>query len=808
MKNLFTLILGVFILVQTGFSQVYVEQFDNVLPTFIPNSGPYVQATANSELTVTCTNTGPYDAFGYQINDGTAAKIVDATGNNKVFVRAKASSVGTQLRMDIQDEAGYLTSIPGITKTLTTDFLVLEFDFTGVYQDGGYGGTPCAAGPCAVDGSKTKQLLFYVNPGQGGFTGSVVVDYISFGEAAGNVITSNVFQDHFTQDSSINSFTYFGPGLSGELTGTTEVVIHGDGTSGPYDPFTYIFRNPTTLTSIDIDVSAGNNKMYVKVKSSVANTPFRIDLQDKDNYLTTQGSITKVVGTEYTILEYDFSGAFFDLGYGGSPCTAATAPCPVDATRIKDLICFIKPGEGGFFGDLTIDYISFGVSLEPPGPSSLLVYEDHFNNSTLDYTGSSSTGFTVEEAGTELKIHGDGTATPYAAVSYELNDRTTGNRVFVDMTTAQNKVFLKAKTGSGNVPLRMDLIDTSGYITSLAALSKTIGPDYTIFTYDFSGNYTDGGYGGSPCATGPCAVDLKTIKQILLYPDPALGGFNGDIFIDFISIGLPLEDDPGVPVGIINYQDQLSTNAGNTNDPPGVASTFVGDAWRLTGDGTSGQYAQIKYGLHDDAGLAILGNVVGSNDKIYIRAKSSVAGTVFRVDVQDYETYSNNLFAQTVNLTNAYDVYVYNYAGNYADGAYGGSPCTVSGCPVDGERIQSLLAYINPGTGLFAGTIDIDWISFGSPITGVTDVTRLNALKAYPNPIAATMFVDYETLQAGNVSIAIYNNLGARVYSNDLGFQSAGKATQTLELGSLNSGLYHAVISIDGAVSGSLKFTK
>jgi hypothetical protein len=807
MKHLFTFLLGMFFLTQSGYSQVFVEQFDNTPASFVGGAPSYATSVAASEWTINCTNTGAYDAFTYQTNDGAAAIIVDATGNNKVFVRAKASSVGTQLRMDIQDEAGYLTSIPGITKSLTTDYLVLEYDFSGVYQDGGYGGTPCTAGPCAVDGSKTKQLVFYVNPGQGGFNGSVVVDYISFGEAAGNVITSNVFQDHFTQDSSINSFVYFGPGLSGALNNPTEVVIHGDGTSGPYDPFTYIFRNPVTLTPIDIDVTAGNNKLYVKVKSTVANTAFRIDLQDVNDYLTTQGSLTKIVGTEYKVLEFDFSGNYADLGYGGSPCTAATAPCPVDGTRIKDLIAFIKPGEGGFLGDLTIDYISFGVSLEPAGPPAELVYEDHFNNATLDYT-SPGTGFTAEESGTELKIVGDGSSTPYTAISYVLNDRTTGAPVIVDMTNAQNKVFVKAKTLAGNVPLRLDLIDTSGYITSLAGLTKIIGPDYTVFSYDFSGNYNDGGYGGSPCTTGPCAVDPKSIKQVLFYIDPALGTYNGTVFIDFISIGIPLEDDPGVPVGIINYQDQLSTDAGNINTPGGVASSFVGNAWRLTGDGTCGQYAQVKYGLHDDAGLPILGNTVGSNDKIYIRAKSSVAGTVFRLDVQDYETYSNNLFAQTATLTNAYEVYEYNYAGNYADGAYGGSPCTVSGCPVDGERIANLLAYINPGTGLFAGTIDIDWISFGSPITGVTDVTRLNALKSYPNPVTSTMFIDFETLQAGNVSIAIYNNLGARVYSNDLGFQSAGKSTQTLELGSLTNGFYHAVISIDGAVSGSLKFAK
>jgi Secretion system C-terminal sorting domain len=809
MKNILTLLFCCLMFGQMAFAQVYIDQLDNTNTSFLQGSATYSSALANGEWTVTGINTGPYDAYIYKCNDATAGTplVVDATGNNKLYVRAKASSVGTQLRMDIQDANGYLTSIPGITKTLTTDYLVLEYDFTGVYQDGGYGGTPCAAGPCPVDGSKVAQLLFYVNPGQGGFNGTVVIDYIAFG-TPNTVIMSSVFQDHFNQDSSLTSCNFIaGSGLSGKLDGNTNLIVTGDGTAGPYNPFTYLFRNPSTWLASDIDATQASNKLYVKIKSSVANTSFRVDLQDINDYLTTQGSLTKIVGTEYSVLEYDFSGSYADLGYGGSPCTANTAPCPVDPTRIKDLVIFVNPGSGMFLGELTIDYISWGISLEPAGPSAELLYEDHFNNGVLDYTGPSA-GFTVTESGTEMKITGDGTAAPYGTVSYILNDRTTGSPVVVDMTSAQNKVFIKAKTASGSVPFRVDLIDTTGYSTSQAGLTKIINDQYGIYTFDFTGSYFDGGYGGTPCTTGPCQVDMKAIRQILLYVDPALGGYNGDVFLDFISIGKPLGNDLG-PVGVVNYQDQLpDLTAAFITDAGGVTSSFASSTWTMTANGTSGAYSSQRYAIHDGTGELILANVKGSADKLYIRAKASVPGTVLRIDLQDNQNYISNLNAQTATLSSDYAVYEYNFAGAYLDGAYGGTPCTVSGCAVDAERVANLLFYINPATGAYNGTLSVDWISFGSPLVGVTDLSRLSSLSAYPNPVTDMLYLDFETVQSGDVDIEVYNAVGNRVLTHNLGYTAAGTSTHAISSASFAQGMYYVVFSMNGQKSGSLKFVK
>lgn len=718
MKRHYTLIIGsLMLLAQVGFGQVYLDEFDGTDAGFLGGSPTYSFDESNGEITVQASNTGMWDVFTYELNDGTASVDADATGNNKVFVRAKASNVGTQLRMDIQDADGFVTSLAGITKTLTTDYMVLEYDFTGLYQDGGFGGTPCTSGPCAVDGAQTSTLVFFTDPGVGGFNGTVVIDYISFGEEPAGVIMSDVYQDHFEMDSSINNFTFLGAGYSASIdTDNSEITISGDGTTPMWDPCTYVLRNPNTLDPIDVDMT-GNNKFYIKMKSSQPNTAVRVDMQDIDGFVTTQGSITKIVGTDYAVYEFDYGGAYADLGFGGTPCTMSTAPCPVDGERISNFIMFIEPGVGGFLGEITIDYLSFDIPLEPGGPPADLIYGDHFNNEVTDFVGDTP-GIISTETGTEWTMTGDGTSGAFAAVSYLLNDVT--EQVSVNMAPAQNKVFVKAKVDEGTVPLRLDILDTAGYVTSQTSLTKIIGDEYEVYEFDFTGGFFDGGFGGSPCMAGPCPVDPTVITQILLYPDPVAGVFDGEVTIDFISIGQPLDDDPGSPVGILNYSDQMDDNTINFlgDDPAGLVTTIADDEMTITGDGTGGMWTPVTYETHNDLGELILANAVGSSDKLFVRAKSSVGGTELRIDLADFEGFVTNNNAQSVNLTEDYEIYELTYTGAYADGGFGGTPCDVGPCPVDGERIAQLQFFANPGVGMLNGTITIDWVSFGQPLGG------------------------------------------------------------------------------------------
>lgn len=805
MKKCLLFFLNVLLCSTLGFAQVYLDEFDNDDPAFMGGTDTYSFAESNSELTVTASNTGPWDVFTYQLHNPASGEsvLIDMTENNKIFVRAKASNVGTQLRLDIQDKDGFLTSLAGITKTLTTEFMVLEFDFGGTYQDGGFGGTPCTGdtSPCPVDGTQIDQLIFYTNPGAGGFNGSVVFDYISFGSESEGVIVSDVFQDHFDQgDSTLTSFDFVAPGYSLSVN-ETEVTVSGDGTTAMWDPIGLLIRNQNTFEPIDIDVT-GNNKMFIKVKSSTPGTALRIDIQDIDDFVNTQGSITKIIGTEYEVLEYDYSGTYSDLGFGGTPCTQETAPCPVNGERIAHLLFFIEPGVGGYVGDLTIDYISFGKSLEPAGEEPELIYTDHFSNELLEYT-TPSAGFEAAEVESDLIITGDGSAAPFTAISYLLHDKTLDEQITLDMGPAKNKIFVRVKTAEGNVPLRLDVIDSTGFISSQTALTKVVSSEFTVLEYDMSGAI-DGAFGGTACEVGPCPLDLSAITQLLLYPNAIEGEYTGELFIDYISIGQPAPDeeiDLG-PAGIANYADQFSENTVLfISDMPGLMTTTT-DTLSISGDGTSGPFSPVVYTLHNETGETVIGNVVGSGNKIFIKARSSVEGTNLRVDLQDNLGFVTNANAVSTTLTTDFVVYELDYTNAYADGGFGGSDCTMeeAPCDVDGIRIAQMQFFIDPGIGLFNGTIDIDWISFGKsldvPEAGVvnyTDEIDTNSLDEISDvPGLVSSIVDGEWRIDGDGSSGAFSPIVYTIHDE------AGEAILANAIGSGDKLFLRAKTSVEG----------
>lgn len=994
MKKHVLLFLFTILFASLGFTQIYVDEFDNGDPANMDGGAPsYTFTEENSQLTVNASNTGPWDVFIYKPHDQATGEtmLLDITETNKVFVRVKASNIGTQLRMDVQDADGFVTSIAGLTKTMTNEFNVLEFDFTGTYQDGGFGGTPCTSdtAPCTVDGTRIAQLVFFTDPGAGGFNGSVVFDYISFGTEVAAEAMSDVYQDHFDKgDSTITSFGAVGGGYSLSVT-DSEVIISGDGTTTMWDPLGLLIRNQNTFEPIDIDVS-GNNKMFVKVKSTIPGTALRIDVQDIDNFVNTAGSVTKIVGTEYEVFEYDFTGTYQDLGFGGTPCTESTAPCVVDASRIANLVMFIEPGVGGFIGDLTIDYISFGNSLEPPGDEPVLIYGDHFSNEELEFT--SSDAFDVSESESNLVITGDGTANPFATVSYILHDKETQEELTLDLGPAKNKVIINARTNGAMVPLRIDVVDADNFHSSQSSVTKIISGEATIFEYDFSGAQ-DGGFGGTACETGPCAVNTAAIRQLLIYPDPIAGEFEGEITIDFLSIGQPLGEEevdlgpkgianysdqfdensalflsdvtglsvttgeealsitgdgtsqpwtpvvyglhdeegnlimanataganklfvrarssvegttlrvdlqdnmdfvtnanavsttltseyvvyeldysnalndggfggspctadtapcpvdgarianlqfflePGtgmfngtvdidwvsfgtsleeveeVPAGIVNYNDELPESAASQiTDVPGLVTSFVGDTWTVTGDGTGGMWTPLVYAVHNEAGEGILANAAGSGDKVYVRARATVAGTILRMDLQDNMNFVTNANAQASTLTEEYVVYEYNYANAYNDGGFGGTPCTAdtAPCPVDGERIAQLQFFVDPGVGGFDGILEIDWISFGEPLsTSIVDVEKLSAIKAYPNPTNGQVTLEYDLLSISEVQIKVFDIFGKQLNNQHLGLQTTGKQQQVIHIDNYANGVYLLQLESKGNILGALRLMK
>jgi hypothetical protein len=676
---------------------------------------------AGGEWTVTGNGkTGQYELFGYSIKDAAgAAKTVDVTGNHKIYVRAKASNLGTKIRLDLKDKSGFVTSLAGITKTLVNEYLIVEFDFKDQLKDGGYGGTACTTGPCNVNGKEISEFQFYINPGTGNFGGVVKIDFIAVGTPPAVGPTSDVFQDQFNDTISLKFMGSATPGLKNVVENGLWKIV-GNGNGGIYDPVAMRLYNPATKDTTDISAAKAKDKIYIRMKSTSEGTVVRLDLQDINAFATTGGSLQKIITKEFKTYEYNFAGSYSDLAYGGTGCTAG--PCVVNAERIQNMILFINPGSGAFLGEVQIDYISFGTALEAVDPNeNKLVYGDHFGGD--DKFVSTGSAYQLKVANSNFKITGTGADGPYSSISYRLNEKGAGVDVNV---TGNNKMFIKAKSNKANTLLRMDLVDSSGFVTSKISFTRLLTTDYTTYEINFENEYTDAGYGGSACATGPCKVNGKAIRSIQLFPNPADGGFKGDIEIDYISFGAPMGED------IQKYADQFD-NGDRTkwSDAGGFTVAEKDGVLELKGNGTAGAYTAFEYFPHNQTSKENLVLSLTSNNKLYIRAKSSVAGVPLRVDLVDSKGFATTNPSVAKNVTGEYTVLEYNFAGTYTDGGYGGTACATGPCPVDGSKIAKFLVYVDPDKGKFNGTVTIDWFSILEPLEVIVVNPVAEGVKAY-----------------------------------------------------------------------------
>ncbi|WP_124980427.1 glycoside hydrolase family 9 protein [Nonlabens xiamenensis] len=164
-----------------------------------------------------------------------------------------------------------------------------------------------------------------------------------------------VYSDHFDGSSQIS---YAAPGYS-TTTGNSVLTFSGNGTAGAFAPVIYSMGS-----SIDI---ASSPKLFIRVKSSTS-VDLRIDLQDQTGYVTNLNSSSVQATSTYQEFEINYTGKLQDGGYGG-PCSSSMAPCAVDSSNITDLVFFVNAAQGGFNGNIEIDWISFGESLNGPAPT-------------------------------------------------------------------------------------------------------------------------------------------------------------------------------------------------------------------------------------------------------------------------------------------------------------------------------------------------------------------------------------------------------------------------------------------------------
>jgi len=694
-------------------AQVFLEQFDDAA-TADTYTNSFSGAVADGEWTITGDGSaGQYETFGYRIQDATGAPMtVDITGNNKVYVRVKSSKTPTHLRLDVRDADGYQTTEPAVAVfSVTSAYSVVEFDFTGTYSDGGYGGTSCETGPCPVDGSRITEFAFYLDSNvPGGFAGTAVIDFIAVGSEPSVGPMSDIFQDLFDDPNSLN---YMGSATS--LVNTVEDgkwIITGDGTNGAYDPVNILTYNAASGDTVDISVADGDDKVYIRARTDVEGTSLRLDLMDINDFATTVAPPVKVLTDEWQTYEFNFSGIYQDNAYGGTGCLPVGGdPCPVDPTRIANMILFINPGVEAFIGSVEIEYISVGTSLEPVDPNAnVLEYGDHFSGASTFVSTTGAYDLSVENS--LLTITGGGGDAPYSTVT--VTPYNEEGSILVD-ATGNNKVFLRARSDAANTLLRIDLLDSANYVTSGPSFTRLLSDEFQVFELDFTGNYIDGGFGGPPCEMGPCPVNGEVISNVLLYPNPADGGFNGNIEIDYISFGAPMGED------VLTYSDQFDDgDRSQWSDAGGYTVEEVEGELVITGDGTAGAYSAFNYTAHDqDTGEPLVLDLT-SNNKLYMKVKATKA-VPMRVDLVDVGGFATTEPSRSAFIGEDYQVLEWDFTGTYTDGGYGGTSCETGPCPVDGTMITDFLVYIDADNGGYDGVVTIDWFSTIEPLETIVD---------------------------------------------------------------------------------------
>ncbi|WP_116104986.1 cellulase family glycosylhydrolase [Lewinella sp. IMCC34191] len=361
----------------------YADNLDTAAMRFSGTPDGITYAVSDGVLTITGDGSSPnYQTFRYTLPDALRADA--ARSGNLLYIGARTlSGEAVNLRIDLIDENDIHTTNAGRTVSVSgTEFTDYLLDYTGGYQDGGYGGTSCTSeeAPCTVDGSRIVALAIYPEPVDGGFNETIEIDYLSFGVPLNaDAGPTGVIDYRDDLDGATDQFVGQAAGLTYSVTdGVLEIV--GDGSAMTYQTVLYNVRtadgDPPTA-----DVLNSDNMLYVRARTAsgdVANV--RIDLIDQNNYHTTlAGRTASVEGSDYQIYQFDYEDGYRDGGYGGTTCTQETQPCPVDGQRISSLAIYVDPTTGGFNDTLFVDWLSFGSELstsvtESPSLTGVKVY--------------------------------------------------------------------------------------------------------------------------------------------------------------------------------------------------------------------------------------------------------------------------------------------------------------------------------------------------------------------------------------------------------------------------------------------------
>lgn len=176
---------------------------------------------------------------------------------------------------------------------------------------------------------------------------------------------------------------------------------------------------------------------------------------------------------------------------------------------------------------------------------SQIIYSDEFNESINNFSSTASLATSLNN--NNLEITGNGTSGAWDNLAYTFHN--SGSNTTVD-ASSNPKFYIKVKADN-SLQLRIDLKDINGYSTSLYSAYIVPNSSYQIFEIDFTGNLTDGGYGG-PCTSGPCPLDATQLTGINFYFNAGTGAYNGVIDIEWLSLGEPVEPLPNTDLNLKN----------------------------------------------------------------------------------------------------------------------------------------------------------------------------------------------------------------------------------------------------------------
>lgn len=173
------------------FSQViYSDEFNQGINNF-QSTASLTTSLNNDNLMINGNGTsGAWETIPYYFHNSGTNTSIDALASPKIFIKIKAEN-SPEVRIDFIDNNGYTTSQFGLTATPASEFQIYELDYTNKLIDGGYGG-PCSPGPCDLNASQLYELAFYINPGSGGYSGAIEIEWISIGESLETIIDYDI----------------------------------------------------------------------------------------------------------------------------------------------------------------------------------------------------------------------------------------------------------------------------------------------------------------------------------------------------------------------------------------------------------------------------------------------------------------------------------------------------------------------------------------------------------------------------------------------------------------------------------------